>query len=444
MERSAVTDIQFDIVATVKDIATRMKHYDSLLQVVNHPRQQLSVNGQSINPWNPLTLSHGIPGVCMLYAELHAHFPEEGWDEVGHQYLSILVNEITQQGIHSSSMFSGAAGIGLAAICLSQNFQYYHKFIERIDDYLYSHIPEMIANFQQRDVFISDYDVIEGLSGIANYLLVHPTDERIQQLQTNVLEYLIQLSQDKEVKDLQVPGWYIPSAHQFTTQESELYPDGNFNLGLSHGIAGPLLILSKAWKQGIRLHGQEQAIRKMADFLLQFASEEDGHLFWKGFISWDEYKAGHASTEESFRRDAWCYGNPGIGLALWYAGTALEESLYRDLAITNLKETVNDIHSIFSPTFCHGSAGILQILQTIDKQSTVPQFEKEINIVSKTIINFYDKQYLFGFHNYEHFENSGLVPVDYIGLLDGVTGVCLPLLAVELTQMTPWDQSFSL
>ncbi|WIM40591.1 lanthionine synthetase C family protein [Paenibacillus sp. PK4536] len=444
MERSTVTDIQFDIVSTVKNIAIRMKQYDALLQVVNHPRQQLSLNGQHVNPWNPLTLSHGIPGVCMLYAELNAHFPEEGWDQLGHQYLSILVNEITEQGIQSSSMFSGAAGIGLTAICLSQNFQYYHKFIERIDDYLCTHVPLMITECQQRDAFISDYDVIEGLSGIANYLLLHPEEERIQQLQINVIDYLIQLSKDKEVKGIKVPGWYIPSAHQFTAQESELYPDGNFNLGLSHGISGPLLLLSKAWKQGIKREGQDQAIRKMADFLLQFASEEDHHLFWKGFISWKEFESGHASTEESFRRDAWCYGNPGIGLALWYAGTALEEPLYSDLAITNLKETVQDIHSIFSPTFCHGYAGILQILQTIDKQSSVPHFEAEISLLKNMITVFYDKQYLLGFHNYEHFQNSGLVPVDYVGLLDGATGVCLTLLGLELKKATPWDQAFSL
>ncbi|MBE0343534.1 Subtilin biosynthesis protein SpaC, partial [Paenibacillus sp. 28ISP30-2] len=259
----------------------------------------------------------------------------------------------------------------------------------------------MLAAYSNIDIHISDYDVIEGLSGIANYLLIFSEDKKMRSLLVDILQYLVRLADDKEYQGLKIPGWHIPSQNQFTQMEEQLYPEGNFNLGLSHGIAGPIVALSKAMLQGINVPGQERAIKKMVEFLIQFASMDGEHLFWKGVISFEEFKAGCASSHVDFRRDAWCYGNPGVCIALLYAGKALEEPKYTDLALQNLRETAQNVHHVLSPTFCHGYAGIAQILMAAQKISGKDIFNEEIMLFKNKIMSFYDESYPFGFYDFE-------------------------------------------
>lgn len=95
MERGTVSRIEVEI---VKEMARQISNYDKVLEIVNQKDNFRSIGEVPLIPWKSTALSHGIPGICMLYGELHAHFPEEGWDDIGHQYLSILVNEIKEKG----------------------------------------------------------------------------------------------------------------------------------------------------------------------------------------------------------------------------------------------------------------------------------------------------------------------------------------------------------
>lgn len=102
MGRGAVSGIEVEL---VKEIARQVSNYDKVLEIVNKKDNFLSIGEVPLIPWKPTALSHGIPGICMLYGELHAHFPEEGWDDLGHKYLSILVNEIKEKGAYSINVF---------------------------------------------------------------------------------------------------------------------------------------------------------------------------------------------------------------------------------------------------------------------------------------------------------------------------------------------------
>ncbi|WP_322923694.1 lanthionine synthetase C family protein [Paenibacillus campi] len=445
METSAITATGLPIVDRIKQIALNMQDYDRLLAIVTHPHNDLQFGDERIRPWNVASLSHGIPGICMLYAELHAHFPEEGWDQRGHHYLSILVQHIAQEGIQRSSLFAGAAGIGLATVCLSQNGQLYGKFTQRIHEYLLVHVPFMLDNASTGSVRSGDYDVIEGLSGIAAYLLSFRQDEQIRSLLERVLDYLIELAQPIQVGRLTVPGWHIPAANQFSEREKQQYPDGNFNLGLSHGIPGPLVVLCKAWQQGVRRTNQLQAIHEMGAFVIQFAStDQHGHRFWKGCIGMDEFQQGKAHAQTEFRRDAWCYGSPGVCVALWHAGEVLARAEWKQLALDTLEHTLEHIHHIYSPTFCHGFAGIAQIASNFQLWSGSPRLQAHIDRLKATMMEHDDPQYAFGFANLEHFEQRGMTAVQYAGLLDGTTGTALTLLHLELGQRTPWQHAFLL
>ena len=53
------------------------------------------------------------------------------------------------------------------------------------------------------------------------------------------------------------------------------------------------------------------------------------------------------TDENIIRRDAWCYGNPGICYAIVSAGNALDNQFLIDYGIENLRLTMNNIKGIF-------------------------------------------------------------------------------------------------
>lgn len=69
---------------------------------------------------------------------------------------------------------------------------------------------------------MSDYDVIEGVSGIASYLLLFQEDKAMKDLLIDILRYLVRLTEDITMNGEKVPGWHIPSEHQFTDIEKSL------------------------------------------------------------------------------------------------------------------------------------------------------------------------------------------------------------------------------
>jgi lantibiotic biosynthesis protein len=60
-------------------------------------------------------------------------------------------------------------------------------------------------------VFVQDYSLIGGLTGVGRYLLFFREDKEISSLLNKVLDYLIKLSEEKTINDQFVPRWYIPN-----------------------------------------------------------------------------------------------------------------------------------------------------------------------------------------------------------------------------------------
>ncbi|PEK75223.1 lanthionine synthetase LanC family protein, partial [Bacillus pseudomycoides] len=69
--------------------------------------------------------------------------------------------------------------------------------------------------------------------------------------------------------------------------------------------------------------------------------------------------------QNSASRAAWCYGTPGVARALYLAGKVTNNQEYIDVSIQTLDDLFNyQRHEwgLYSPTFCHGYAGLLHIL----------------------------------------------------------------------------------
>ena len=427
------------IKSLIISIAKKLSDYDYIKDTVNNERNFINVEGITINPFRELTLSHGIPALCVLYGELNEQYPEEGFDNIGHEYMLKMGRLIEEQGISSLAMFSGASGIGLSAVCLSHNRTRYASFIENINSFIEKLIKKLVLELKsKKDIHMSDYDVIEGLCGVANYCMLFNNDNKMKEALILIVEYIIEICKDKIWDNLVIPGWYIPAENQFLKHDKDLWPNGCFNIGLSHGIPGMLLVLCNSAKLEIKLPNQIETIIKISDFLMKFHIEDDEKNYWGSHISLEEYI--NNEVNETNSRDAWCYGTPGVAYSLLIAGKSLNKREYIDSSVDAMKKAIKRLNGIYSPTFCHGFSGVAYISKRFYEITNIEYFnEHSVNLINK-VLDLYDEKAAFGFYNIEKY-NEKTKYYDYIGIIDGIL---LTILAIENGIKTPWDYAFSL
>ncbi|MHC5268496.1 lanthionine synthetase C family protein [Enterococcus sp. LJL98] len=435
-----------DINCYVKKIALRLKDFEYVEQVLLEPENYLNYGEEKILPNSPRTMSHGIPGLCLLYAELDRQFPDEKWMDYCNIYVQKLVEMIKVYGIEEPSLFSGCSGICLTILECSHNRKYYGKFKASLDAFLIELVQEKFKQIHSHeDTLMFDYDTIQGLTGILNYMLIDAISQKYFFKQINdILNYFVQLSNKYEFKGIEVPYWRISSENLFLKEERSLFPDGAINLGVSHGISGPLIVMSKALELNIKVQGLEEAIIYISELLTNSLDTKNNN--WPSMIDINQLTNINTVFEES--RDAWCYGRPGVAYALLKASQALEDKTLFNIACTTMNSGINSEIGLISPSFCHGYIGVSYIYKKFYEYTKVDTFDYESKRLMIKAISYYDENLPFGFPNWEQNINDQnqqeMKSINTIGILDGVTGILLSLLSMLGNKKTNWDAVFLL
>ncbi|HEX5405030.1 MAG TPA: lanthionine synthetase C family protein [Pseudonocardiaceae bacterium] len=200
------------------------------------------------------------------------------------------------------------------------------------------------------------YDAINGLAGIGRVLLA-AIDHGHEHAHAGLNAALVALTTIINTEGRR-PGWWLPAtAHPAA---AAAHPSGVATTGMAHGIAGPLTLLAIAHTAGHRVPGQEQAIRAAAGWLLHW--RDPATDTWPPHVTGVELDDDMAEPVGG-RRDAWCYGTPGVSTALKHAAHALNLDECRaaaDHAMRTLDARDPCHWDVEGPTLCHGYAGILQ------------------------------------------------------------------------------------
>ncbi len=427
------------------EVAARLRERDLIEAAIAAAKQQTAFPRSA--HWQPYGIARGYAGLAIMCGYLDACFPTDDWDVVGHHYIELAARAAEQQPYLPAGMFAGLSGLAFATWYLSHGGKRYHRLLASVEELLIPQTVELANALcrQPQKVSVAQFDLISGLSGVGAYLLCRKEAPEAADALQAVLRGLVELTRE----EAGLPRWYTPV--QLLREETmmSLYPHGNLNCGLAHGIPGPLGLLSLARAFGITVDGMGDAIHRVVRWLLQHRLDDQWGMNWPTVVRVEANGtvATGSSTEPASpfepSRTAWCYGSPGLARTLWFAGEALDDFEYRELAIAAMEAVYRRpryVRRIDSPTFCHGIAGLMQITLRFAHDTGLPQFTEAARALGEELLSLYRPDTLLGYYSLEPGGNR----VDQPGLLDGAPGVVLVLLAAATDVEPTWDRLFLL
>jgi lantibiotic biosynthesis protein len=388
--------------------------------------------------WEPAGIAQGDAGLALMAGYAEAAFPDEGWELVAHERMTAALRGAEKSDWLPAGLFSGLGGLVFTASYLSRRGARYPRVLAALDA---AFLPAAAAAAERlrrlpEGMSVGEFDAISGLSGVAAALLerrARRPEERVERVLSGALAALVELVAERDG----LPRWYTPPDAMGDETWARLYPDGNLNCGLAHGIPGPLAAMAIARREGVEVPGLMSAIARIADWLVAHRADDAWGINWPSAVSVG------SGRPDGPGRAAWCYGAPGVARALWLAGEALDDDELRTIAIEGMKAIYRRPRAeraIDSPTLCHGVAGLLQVTTRFASDTGLPAFAEAAEALAQQLLDAYDGTRLLGYATLEPGDN----PVDQPGLLDGAPGVALALLAAATTTEPAWDRVFLL
>jgi hypothetical protein len=309
-------------------------------------------------PYHPMSLADGYCGLAVLFARLSDESPE--LRETAHEHLAAAAKT---RRPNAEGLFDGLPSLGFAARSIARADGDYRGMLARIDPHVLRLAENALVAEEARllarepGARMAGYDVTSGLTGVGRYLLACGAGAR--PVLERVLGYLVGMTDPVRVRGHWVPGWWTSDPSLLA--DPVAHPDGHFNLGMAHGISGPLALLALCHQQGVVVEGQVEAMRRIATWLLSRRGTDEHGPYWPALVPLDHEVA---STVDLLppSRVAWCYGAPGVARALQLAAAALGELAWAEEAKTTLRAAFRRPRSrwgIRDASLCHGSAGVL-------------------------------------------------------------------------------------
>lgn len=325
------------------------------------------------------------------------------------------------------SLYAGFTGIAWVAEHLAGAPDDEEDANEEIDAALLEHLKQT--------PWRADYDLVSGLAGFAVYALerIEHGRESGKQLLAEIVRRLDELLVEVEGS----PGatWWTPPTLMIP-ETAAANPQGNYNVGLAHGSPGPIAVLGAALAAGVEVDRARSALQRAVTWLLSTRSaKREGAQF--------PYTVNIPPDPQDTVRTAWCYGDPGVAVALLWAGqTAGEPSwveIAHETATICVRRPANKV-GVVDAGLCHGSAGLALCYNRL-YQATRDASLRDAAVLwaKKTMEELYQPGK--GMAGYLSYFPLGEDPwISDPGVLTGAAGIALGLMACATENEPRWDR----
>jgi lantibiotic biosynthesis protein len=388
---------------------------DLASRLADASRMQVAIARQG-GAWQAHSLLHGHAGIALAFAELDESLPHAGWGVRAGQQLALAATGLDARTLVNPGLGNGLAGLGLAAHLLARRDPRLNRVLGSIDAELQVLLSAQADALDAADegMPVEQFDVVSGLSGTSVYLLARGAAFPDPTALPRAIASLIRVISDARWC---TPPWAMHAALR------DRFPEGGFNCGLLHGIAGPLAVLAWACLTGVDAPGMHDAVGRVAEWLVEHQAADVWGVNWPYVVVPNAPVAGPA-------RAGWCYGAPGVAAALWLAGRALHRDDLTSLAVAAIRDVCGRSVAALGlegPGLCHGTAGLLQAFNLFGART--PRIRQRAAKLAEELLAGYEPESLLGY---------GTGP----GLLEGTAGIVLALVAAARREEASWERPF--
>ena len=329
---------------------------------------------------------------------------------------------LMQQFVEKEKMHSFCSG--LSGILYMFEFLREHQIINLDASSVQRFLEDYMVSKMREDFRRNHFDFMHGALGVGLYFLKRKSNPEIIH---ELIEFLYHTA-EKDEKNNHFK-WVC-----MVNQEKKLYA---YNLALSHGISGIIIFLSRVIQSGMMNEKIRELITGSVNFVL--SQEKIFSQFGSFFPSYVPIKPQEPALKS---RIAWCYGDLGVGMALWQAGKAMKKSEWEEKGLEILLRSTE--RRILNDTFvsdaeiCHGSAGVAMIFRRMFIETKREAFNDAVSYWINQSLNF--STFKDGLAGYKTREKDGWRN-DY-SLLSGISGIGLVLVSYLENDNQDWDELF--
>lgn len=376
------------------------------------------------------TLLHGKPGILLALSYYFCYESDLKEKLIIKEKIEYCIDKLfdhIENDTMDGSLAFGVTGISFALqISLDLLNQKEENDIE-----LFDQLNLMICNSMEKSINIKDYDLLRGATGHVLYLMNYSSNY------IYIEKYIDSLYNDAVWIENNMCYWIF---YSFNNSKEKLeYRDDIINLGLAHGIAGIISVLSDLYKKDFKQEKCSILINGAINYLKSVEIFDQKSQFC-GIVYKNE-------KQQNSSRLGWCYGDSSLGLAILKAGIYLENENWIDygnkICLKSSERTIEnsdlDEHGI-----CHGYLGTMHIYN-------------RLFMTTKNAIYLNRKEYWYnaGMNNRDFkIDNLGFYQADLesdgslnkyttSGLLQGLSGIYLCIASYKEIKY-PWDKIFLL
>jgi hypothetical protein len=281
------------------------------------------------------------------------------------------------------------------------------------------------------DALHGAYDLVAGLVGCGAYCLERLPRPQAKANLERIVDALLRTAQPKGdgIAWHTKPEWLPPF-------QLEQAPRGMYNLGLAHGTPGVIAFLAAVRSAGVDDARIASAIENASRWVLaqELPSNEVARV--------PPWVVPGAAPKAS--RCAWCYGDPGVAVALLRAARATGDAGLAAkavaLAVDSAQRPFRDT-GVMDAGICHGASGLAHIYNRMYQASGDERLREAAGSWYERTLDLRCRgRGVAGFGAYRPHSSRPDPWVTDPGLLTGAAGIALALLAAVSTVEPEWDR----
>lgn len=331
--------------------------------------------------------------------------------------------QVITKGVSGPTLYGGFVGIAWVLAKLRA-----WKVVE-VSDTTFAAVDKALLTYVDRDDWPHSVELIYGLAGCLVYALARlPDPDALRIIERGLRAF----EASAEVTDDGIT-WFVP-ASQLHSGTLERAPEGCYNLGVSHGIPGIFSVLAEIHRLGIDTTRTRRLIEGTVRWLL---TQEIPGGYFPSLIG--------PRVDPKPARVSWCYGSPGIPIALLRAARALDRDDWHATALrlaAVAAEVPIERSGVIDPPFCHGAVGLMHQFNRLYQETEIPRFADAARTwFDQTLAYRAEGRGVAGFLS-RSMPDEEAYPEP--GIVYGAAGIAMALAAAASDVEPSWDAMFAL